>query len=169
MTTAGRRLTAALVWLSASGAALGLAAPDAAAQTATATVTFEVREINELSLSGDPEPLVLTRTGDDSTLEIVDVRTTWDVTTNQPDRKVTALLDADLPAGLTLTVALDPPAGAVGQGPVALATTARDLVVDFGSLQASRLGVTYTLAATPEAGVVSRTSRTVTYTILAGI
>lgn len=171
MTTARRAAFVPLLCFAGSLGGLG-AVPDSAvaqARSATAHVTFEVREINELSLSGDPEPLILTRSGTDSDPAVVDTRTTWEITTNQPGRKVTGLLNDELPSGLTLSVSLDPPAGATSQGLVPLTTTARDLIVDFGSVHASRLGVTYSLAATPEAGVLARASRLVTFTILAGV
>lgn len=148
---------------------LGPTATETAAQTASATVTFEVREIDEISLSGDPDPLVVSRSSEGAIMSAVDAGTAWSVTTNQTGRKVTALLDSDLPPGITLHVRLDPPTGGTSRGSVPLATTARDLIVDFGSVRAADLGITYTLSATAEAGVLSRTSRVVTFTIVTGI
>lgn len=169
MTVGSLRSGAALLHLGSIFAALGFAAAPAHAQTATAAVTFEVREINQISLFDDPIPLVLIRSDRSSGYEIFDAHTTWEITTNQPGQKVTALLSDELPPGFTLSVALEAPRGVASRGPVPLATTARDLILDFGSVDAARLGVTYSLTATGDVDVVSSTSGLVTFTIVTGI
>lgn len=171
MTKQGHAATVRMLCFAGLVGGLGAAPGGAAAQsrTANAQVTFEIREINELSLSGRFEPLVFTRSGTGSGTTVVGARTTWEITSNQPGRKVTALLDNELPSGVTLSVSLDPFSDASSQALVPLTTTARDLIVDFGAAHATRLGVTYSLAATPEAGVPAHASRRVTFTIVAGV
>lgn len=152
-------------------AALAAATPLAAqSETTTATVTYEVREINEIGLSGGPGPLVVTyASAGTAPADAVDESTTWTVTTNQTSRKITGVLDSDLPPGLTLRIALTPPDGGGSAGSVPLSTAPQDLVTGFGSINSSDLGVTYTLSATTDAGVVPRDSRIVTFTITADV
>ena len=90
------------------------------------------------------------------------------MTTNQSGAKITASIGSNMPAGLTLSVSLSAPAGGSSAGSQSLSTTAVDLVTSITKLAQSALGVTYTLDATPAAGVVSSTTRTVTYTITGG-
>jgi len=94
--------------------------------------------------------------------------TTYTVTTPAPNRtyKVTAQLDAAMPAGVTLTATFAAPAGATSIGPVALDLTARDVVTGILRNTNSTQGITYQLSATTAAGVVTSTSRTVTLTII---
>jgi hypothetical protein len=89
------------------------------------------------------------------------------VTTNQTGAKVTASINSNMPAGLTLSVSLGAPAGTTSIGN-SLSTTAVDLVTGITKLAQGGLSVGYTLDATPAAGVVASTTRTVTYTITGG-
>jgi hypothetical protein len=162
-----RRLIAPLFLAPALLASSPYAAPGQT-DVATATVTFEVREVNEISVSGDPGPLVVDRAqaGAPPTAA-VDEGTTWSVSTNGSAMKITASLDAALPAGVTLSVSLAAPDGAAAAGLISLSPTAQDLVTQLSGVQADGLLVTYTLAATAAAGVVPRDSRIVTFTITA--
>lgn len=136
--------------------------------TATATITYAVSEINEIDLSGDPSPLVVTRAhAGTAPVDAVDQTTTWMVTTNQPSTKITGVLDSELPPGLTLRITLTPPDGGASDGSVPLSIAPQDLVTGFGSISSSKLGVTYTLSATTAAGVILPGTRIVTFTIAA--
>jgi hypothetical protein len=74
-----------------------------------------------------------------------------------------------MPAGLTLTANLAAPsASGSSAGAQALSTTAVDLVTGITKLAEGGLSVGYSLTATAAAGVVSSTTRTVTYTITGG-
>ena len=137
------------------------------AQTATSTAGYEVTAINEVGVSGSPADMII-----DAASElngVTDASTTWSVTTNQSDAKVTGEIDAAMPADVTLKVELAAPTGATSQGSVALSTTAANLVTGITELEATGLGVTYTLSALPTAGVVAAGTRTVTYTITDGV
>jgi hypothetical protein len=144
------------------------ALPDAL-QAQTQTVSFEVRAINQMSVSGNPGSLVVsTATAGSAPTDATDATTTWAVTTNQTGTKVTAAIDLAMPSGVTLKVNLGAPTGATSAGSVSLGTTAVDLVTGITKLNASAKTVTYTLSATAGAGVVASASRTVTYTVVAG-
>ena len=148
--------------------ALVLGASNAAmAQTANQTVTFQVDAINQIALSGSPSLLINTAVAGNSPTSAT-ANATWAVTTNQTGAKITASIGSNMPSGLTLSANLAAPAGASTAGSLSLSTTAVDLVTGITKLAQSGLSVTYTLDATPAAGVVSSATRTVTYTITGG-
>jgi hypothetical protein len=81
--------------------------------------------------------------------------------------KVTAQLNAAMPAGTTLTATFTAPAGGGSStGAVALDVTARDMVTGIPKKLNSTQGITYQFAATASAGVIPVSTRTVTLTIL---
>ena len=158
--TTTRFLTALALMIGSTSAAI--------AQTATQTVSFQVDAINQIAFSGSPSLVINTATAGSNPTATNNSTATWAVTTNQTGAKITASIGSNMPAGLTLTVDLAAPAGATSAGAQSLSTTAVDLVTTITRLAQSSLGVTYTLTATAAAGVVSSTSRTVTYTITGG-
>lgn len=137
---------------------------NAAAQTAS--VTYEIAAINETSFTGTPAKLLIDAASELS--GVSDATTTWAVTTNQTGMAVQGAVSA-LPAGVTLEVELAKPTGTSVTTKRALSTTAQDLVTGITTLSESGLAVTYTLSATPAAGVVAEQIATVTYTVVAGI
>lgn len=151
----------------ATMALLAGASSIAAAQTATQSVTFQVDAINQIAFSGSPS-LVINTASAGSAPTSATASATWAVTTNQTSSKITASIASNMPSGLTLSVDLSAPAGGSSAGAKALSTTAVDLVTGITKLAQSGIAVGYTLDATPTAGVVSSTSRTVTYTITGG-
>ena len=144
-----------------------IGASSASAQTATQTVTFQVDAINQVAFSGSPSLVINTATAG-SAPTAATAAATWAVTTNQSGAKITASIGSNMPAGLTLTASLAAPTNASSAGAQSLSTTAVDLVTGITKLAEGALGVTYSLSATPAAGVVSSTTRTVTYTITGG-
>ena len=139
----------------------------ASAQTANQTVTFQVDAINQIAFAGSPSLTINTATaGSAPTAATANV--TWAVTTNQTGAKITASIGSAMPAGLTLTANLAAPTGGSSAGAQSLSTTAVDLVTGITKLAEGGLGVEYSLSATPAAGVVASTTRTVTYTITGG-
>lgn len=135
---------------------------NAAAQT---SVTYEVTAINETTFTGTPAKLLIDAASELS--GVSDITTTWAVTTNQTGMAVQGAVSA-LPTGVTLEVELAAPAAGVATKR-ALTATAQDLVTGITKLSESGLVVTYTLSATPAAGVVAEQMATVTYTVVAGI
>ena len=143
------------------------AAGASSAQTATQTVTFQVDAINQIAFAGSPSLVINTAVAGSNPTNAT-AAATWAVTTNQTGAKITASIGSNMPAGLTLSVNLTAPAGATSAGSLSLSTTAVDLVTTITKLAQGALAASYTLAATPAAGVVSSTTRTVTYTITGG-
>ena len=145
-------------------------ATSAAAQTATQDVTYSVSAINQISVSATAYTLaVTTATAGSAPTAASSSGLTWAITTNEDDRKVTAQLDANMPANVTLTANMTAPSSGVSGGAKALSlTTAQEMVTSIDKQEASGLSLVYTLSATTAAGVVSSGTRTVTYTIVAG-
>ena len=137
------------------------------AQTATQSVAFQVDAINQISLSGSPS-LVINSASAGSNPTQASAAASWAVTTNQTGAKITASINSVMPTGLTLQANLSAPSGGSSAGAQTLSTTAVDVVTGITKLAQSGIAVGYTLDATPAAGVISSTSRTVTYTITGG-
>lgn len=160
------QLRTVAMWL-AIGSAM---ASRADAQTATQTVTFQVDAINQVAVTGSPSLSVTTATAGSAPTAATFSSGSWAVTTNQTGAKITGSVGVAMPAGLTLSANLTaPPAGGTSAGATALGTVASDLVTGITKLNASSLGLTYTLAATAAAGVIASTTRVVTFTVTGGI
>jgi hypothetical protein len=140
-----------------------------AGNTATQTVTFEVQAIDEVSASGDPGALtVSTATAGSEPDAATDNSTTYAVTTNGTNKKITGGIDSNMPSNTTLEVNLAAPTGGASAGDVTLSTTAADLVTGITQKAETDLTITYTLSATVAAGIVASDTRTVTLTLTAG-
>jgi len=141
---------------------------DAGAQTATQVVRFEVNAVNQIGVSGAPAPLVInTATPGSAPASITAGGTSYAITTNEANKKITASVDQPLPAGVTLEVQLAAPSGAASANYVSLGTSSADLVTGISSISAASLPITYRLSATP-AVQMSAQARTVTFTIVSG-
>ena len=128
--------------------------PSAGSQTATITV------------SANPGALtVSTAMAGSAPLPASDASTTYSLQSETGGQKITAVLDAPLPAGLTLEVELAAPAGAVSAGRISLSTVQRTVVLDIPAGQFSGLSINYYLTAATSAGVVPSDVRTITFTI----
>lgn len=134
----------------------------------TQLVNIAVNAISQVAVTGGPQSLTISTAVAGNALTDATASVTWAVTTNQTNQKLTASIDQNMPAGLTLQVQAEAPlGGGLSTGPNALSTTAADLVSGFSQLAESGLDLTYTLAASLTAAVGSM-NRTVTYTIIAG-
>ena len=140
-----------------------------AANTAQQTVTFQVDAINEISASGNPGNLVInTASPGSQPTDDTDNSTTWAVTTNGTNKKMTGDIDANMPANVTLQINLVAPTGGSSSGDQSLSTTAADLVTGITQVAESGLTITYTLSATIDAGTVAQDTRTATLTLTDG-
>jgi hypothetical protein len=146
-----------------------MAATTARAQTATQTVTFQVDAINLVGVAGTPTLTVTTGAAGSGPSSVTSAGETWAVTTNQSGAKITASLASNMPTGLTLSATMAAPAGATSAGLQALTTTAIDMVTTITRLSSPGLSLSYKLDATAAAGVVSSTTRVVTFTITGGV
>lgn len=149
--------------------AFAVTAQATAAQTATAMASFEVEAVDVIGVSGDPGKLtVVAPAAGEAAADAVDASTTWAVSTNGSNRKVTGEIDTAMPTDVTLSVQLAAPTGGTSAGSLALSIAAVDLVTGITTLEESGLAVTYTLSAEATAGAVTETARQVTYTVLEG-
>ena len=150
-------------------ALLCMAAAAYAGDSATQTVTFEVQAINEITVSGNPGPLVVNAaTAGGAPVAATDSSTTYSVTTNESDKKITAGIDTAMPTGTTLAVKLaSSKATSAGEADISSATTGAEVNVVTGLSMCtdSAQTITYTFSATAAAGVVNGT-KTVTFTIV---
>jgi hypothetical protein len=140
-----------------------------AGNTTTQTVTFEVQAIDEIAASGDPGALVVyTATAGSEPDVATDNTTTYAITTNGTNKKITGEIDVAMPANTTLEVNLAAPTGGTSAGSVSLSASAADLVTGITQRAESGLTITYSLTATVSAGIVASDTRTVTLTLTAG-
>ena len=145
------------------------AAASASAQTATQTVTFQVDAINQVGVTGSPTLDINAAVAGNAPTSATSAGNSWAVTCNQTGAKITASIGAAMPAGVTLSATLGAPAGAASAGIKSLGTGAVDMVTGITKLNASALALTYQLDATSAAGVITSTTRVVTYTITGGV
>jgi hypothetical protein len=123
-----------------------------------------------ITVSGNPPTLKITAAvaGSEPT-SVSNNTTTYTVVTPNPANrtyKITAQLNALMPANVTLTATLAAPTGGTSVGPVALDLTARDMVTGIPKSTNATQSITYQLSATVLAGVVPSTNRIVTLTVL---
>ncbi len=144
------------------------AASAAQAQTATQNVTIQVNAINQIAITGGSPSLIVSTATAGSNPTDATAAVSWAITTNQINQKVTASINAAMPANVSLAVNLVAPTGATSASSQTLSTSAVDLVTGISTLAEGGLSATYTLSATAAAGVVASTTRTVTYTVTAG-
>jgi hypothetical protein len=160
----------ALDSISTAAIVLLLGTSAAHAQTAMQTVTFRVNAISEIAVSGSPAPITVDapRTGSPLTSATVG-GTSYAITTNEGNQKISVALDHAMPNGVSLAVALGAPEGSASRGSVSLGTRAADVVTQIPSGSARGLPIVYTLNATPAARQGASGTRIVTYTISAGL
>lgn len=140
-----------------------------AGPTATQTVTYEVQAINELSVSAATASLTVSSATAGSAPNVAtDASTSYAITTNETNRKITGAINSNMPSGVTLSATLAAPTGGSSGGKLALSTVAVDLVTGISTLNESGKSISYELAATSAAGVVASATKTVTLTITAG-
>ncbi len=157
-----------LVVTSAGLLALALGAPRIQAQTATHAVTYSVVPMSRMGLSGPAATLVVKAAVAGRAPTSASVGgSTYAITTNETNQKITAALDLPMPKGLSLSVALAAPAGAATLGARTLGSAATDVVTGISAVSASALPITYAMSATAVASAAAGT-RIVTYTITSG-
>ena len=147
---------------------LGVAFGVAQAQTATQTVTFQVVPMSRIAVSGAAGPLVVSVASPGAQPTTATMGgSTYGITTNETNQKITAAIDTPMPSGMTLAVALGAPPGASSAGSMTLGTASADVVTGISMVSASALPIVYTVSASATAPVTSG-SRTVTFTLAAG-
>jgi hypothetical protein len=150
------------------GLLVAIAASSASAQTSQ-TVTFQVDAINLVGVTGTPSLVINTATAGSGPTSATSSGNTWAVTTNQTGAKITASIASNMPTGLTLSATMGAPAGGSSAGAQTLSTVAVDMVTTITKLAQSGMSLSYQLDATAAAGVVTSTTRVVTFTITGGV
>lgn len=141
-----------------------------AGTTATQSVTYQVTAINEISASGNPSALIVnSATAGSQPDAATDATTTFAVTTNSSNKKITGKIDTAMPANTLLKATLTAPTGATSAGQVTLTASDQDLVTGISLLAESGKTISYEFSATLSAGIVSSASKTVTLTLADGI
>ncbi len=133
---------------------------------ANQTVTFEVSPISELTVSGDPGVLHITAAvaGEEPT-DVDDASTTYSLTCNEVDRKITARLDEAMPTGMELLLEMAAPEGATSLSFMSLTALDQNIVTGITCVAENGKTITYRCCADADAGVVAPDSRTVTLTL----
>lgn len=152
-----------------SGFLVVVTATAVAAQSASRVVTMQTTAINVVAVTGGTQTMIINTAVPGSPPTSVINGVTWAVTTNQSTAWITASIPSAMPAGVTLSVTLQAPPGGASAGIKALGTVAVTVVSGVTKVAAGLLTLTYTLAATAAAGVVTAQSRLVTYTITGGV
>ena len=133
-----------------------------AGNTAQQIITLRVDVINEVSVNGELNPLVISSQKGSATNNA-----TWAVTTNETNKTVVGSIDADMPPGVTLYIQLEAPNKAFSNGPVVLSTTPQDLVTGISRVAEDNLKVIYTLSAETDSSV-EQWQRVLTLTLTDG-
>ena len=141
---------------------LGLSGFAVARDTARQTVTYEVTAIDELSVSGGLVLILtinLATAGEQPTC--VRGSMPFAITTNCADKskKITAVLDSNMPTGMTLSAHLEE-----GSGIHELSETPVNLSTEIGPQVHGALNLDALLCVTVDAGVVQSAQRTITLT-----
>lgn len=140
-----------------------------AAGSTSATVNYEVAPINEISLSGTVSLAINEAVAGENPKPASDDTTTYAITTNGTNKKITAQIEEAMPAGLTLSISLANPTGEGVSDNVELSMVAADVITGISNVSSSGRTVTYTLNATAEAAVTADQAANVTLTIADGV
>jgi hypothetical protein len=120
-------------------------------------------------VSGNPPTLTInTATAGQQPDEVSDSSTTYSVTTNGSNKKITGALDSNMPQYTTLKANLAAPTGGTSAGDVTLSATSSNLVTGISTLAEQGKTITYKFSAQPEAGTSINDSRVVTFTLTDG-
>lgn len=135
------------------------------------TVTFQVKEVTKLLVSGNPGALIIDNgvAGNTALNSVSDLSTTYSMTHNGnstvPAKKITAVLNADMPPHTALLITLASTDGtSVVEQP--LSATGHDVVTDIPRGADADQIITYKLTADATAGVLASDTRTVTLTVI---
>jgi len=139
-----------------------------AAMSDTISVSFTIDPINEINIAGTSLTLRVNAAVAGSQPTQVSQSTTYSISTNcvANTKKLTAAINSAMPAGLTLSINVTAPTGAVSSGTTVITNVAANVVTGIDAVAQSDLAVTFYLNATAAAGVVSAASKTLTLTLV---
>ena len=112
------------------------------------TIDFAVEAINEIAITSHPTFLTINTTMINSrVMKIIDATSTYSITTNEADKKITGVLNFDLPEYTCLIISLEAPTGAKRIDNVLLSHVPIDLVTGITKVAESNKIITYQLRA----------------------
>ncbi|MFT5144746.1 MAG: hypothetical protein ACI80V_001202 [Rhodothermales bacterium] len=121
--------------------------------------------INKIAILGNVTLTINSATAGSQPDSDTDATTTYNVTVNGPNTKLTGSLDSAFTAGITLEVLLQAPTGGTPTQKTR-STSAQDLVTGIAHVAESSLSITYTATATTAvASNGAGVARTVTFTL----
>jgi hypothetical protein len=133
-------------------------------QTGTAVAAFYFQEINEIAISGSPTLTINSAVPGHEPQPVLDTSSSYAITTNGTNKKLTASIDRQMPANTTLEIQCATPGVGASKGFVALSTVSADVVNGISHIAATNKVITYRFSATTAAGIIT-SSCTVTLTL----
>lgn len=154
--------------LAVVGLCFGVSGTAFALNSDTQTINFEVQAINELNIDDASVTLTVSTATAGLQPDQATDSSTYDITTNcgAESKKITAAIDTDMAAGLTLKINMTAPGDASSAGAVTLSSSAVDAVTAISAVAEADIAIAYSLDATVNAGVVASASKTLTLTIV---
>jgi hypothetical protein len=145
----------------------GLLLAQSQGSSATQSVTIEVKPITKISVSGNPNPLIIGDAipGSDLT-SVSDANTKYSLTTNLDNMKIVASISNKMPVGTKLMVKLSSSkASSSGMVDLSGAVTPIDVVTGISKCSELNQSINYTFAANSDVSEISTQSRVVTLTL----
>ena len=135
--------------------------------SATQSVTIEVKPITKISVTGNPNPLIISDAVPGSNLTSVsDANTNYSLTTNLDNMKIVASISGRMPAGTKLMIKLSSSkASSTGLIDLSGAVTPVDVVTGISKCSDVNQSIGYTFAANADVSEISTQSRVVTLTL----
>jgi hypothetical protein len=149
-------------------ALLVVGAHTALAQTDTTTVNYSVAQVSLVDIAASNVALNITTGVAGTGLTDATANTTYAITNNASNQKITGQINSNMPSNTTLLVDITAPGSGSSAGAQSMTTSAADLVTGIGAVNTSGVAIDFTLQATVTAGIVSSSSKTLTLTITAG-
>lgn len=120
-----------------------------------------------ITVSGSPAAMTInSAVAGQQPAAVTNTSTTYSVFTLLSITRVTARINSNMPANVTLQISLAAPPGATSLGLVTMNTTAKNMVTNIGTnILSGSYTITYRLSATVTAAKTTNATRTVTYTI----
>ena len=162
-----------MVFVIVASLIIGINATAQAASSTTQSFSYQVSEVSEITVSGNPGSLIIsTATAGSDPTGVSDSSTSYAITANGTNKKITGQITTGgaLPAGVTLKANLLATGFGTGGTDVDISDAAvHNLVTGITKAKASQgsgnTTITYKLDATADAGIVGPTAIVVTLTI----
>jgi hypothetical protein len=129
-------------------------------------VTFSVQAVNEIAIARDLSITgIKTVTVNSQSIKVINAISTYLITTNEENKKITGVLNTILPKDSRLNISVEAPTGAISVGGVDLKNVPTDLVVGVSKVAEAEKVITYTFSAPVSTRLDTSLSQMVTLTI----